>query len=224
VSPRRLALGQFGGKGRAASCRTAADRLALCFLDHLRLGIALARVMALFSGRLPRCSNDFTSHVETGPRLAFESQGFHPQGVFLDQCGSCVDCVRHWRLVCGGTVLARGNSGNFRCAQLPLSLILNATTESIPELYAILITRAILCVCSVLHTFKNRFGVTNLQSPIEKTATSVQRRSRSLRGKAMSDTEQRGDREPWPEVREADEGARQRACASHDRKLAQATS
>ena len=38
--------------------------------------VAFARVMALFSRCLPRFSNDFTGHVETGPRLAFESQGF----------------------------------------------------------------------------------------------------------------------------------------------------
>jgi hypothetical protein len=42
----------------------------------------------LFSGRLPLFSNDFTSHVETGPRLAFESQGYRRKGVSLDQYGS----------------------------------------------------------------------------------------------------------------------------------------
>jgi hypothetical protein len=54
----------------------------------MRLGIAFARVRALFSGRLPRFSNDFTSDVETGPRLAFEAQEFRRKAVFLDQYGS----------------------------------------------------------------------------------------------------------------------------------------
>jgi hypothetical protein len=53
----------------------------------MRLGIAFARVRALFAGRLPQFSNDFTSNVETGSRLAFEAQQFRPKGVFLDQYG-----------------------------------------------------------------------------------------------------------------------------------------
>jgi hypothetical protein len=79
---------QFGGKGRAGRFRAAADRLAFPFLDDLRLGIAFARVRALFSGCLPRFSNDFTSQVETGPRLAFETQQFRRKGVSLYQYGS----------------------------------------------------------------------------------------------------------------------------------------
>ena len=39
MPPRGLAVDQFGGKGRTGMCRTAADRLALRFLDHLRPGI-----------------------------------------------------------------------------------------------------------------------------------------------------------------------------------------
>ena len=95
-------MDRIGGKGRAGRCRAAADRPAFpfLFLEDLRLKIVFARVRALFSGRLPRFSNDFTSDVETGPRLAFESQEFRRKGVFLDQYGSRVDCVRHWCLVC----------------------------------------------------------------------------------------------------------------------------
>ncbi len=81
-------MDRFGGKGRAGRFPAAADRLAFPFLDDMRLAIAFARVRALFSGRLPRFSNDFTNHVETGPRLAFESQEFRHEGIFLDQYGS----------------------------------------------------------------------------------------------------------------------------------------
>lgn len=88
MPPRGLAVDQFGAKGRVGRVRAAADRLLFRFLDDLRLGSVFARVRALFSGRLPRFSNDFTSQVETGPRLAFESQEFRRKGISLDQHGS----------------------------------------------------------------------------------------------------------------------------------------
>ena len=49
---------------------------------------------------LPQFSNDFTSHVESGPGLAFESQAFRQKNAFLDQPSCRIDCVRHWRLAC----------------------------------------------------------------------------------------------------------------------------
>ena len=42
----------------------------------------------LFFMRLPQFSNNFTSHVERGPGLAFGSHGFRQKSVFLDQPGS----------------------------------------------------------------------------------------------------------------------------------------
>jgi len=37
------------------------------------------------SSRLPQFPNNFTSHIENGPRLAFESQEFQQKSAFLDQ-------------------------------------------------------------------------------------------------------------------------------------------
>ena len=45
-----------------------------------------------------RNSNNFTSHVERAPGLAFGSHGFRQKNAFLDQPGSRIDCVWHWRL------------------------------------------------------------------------------------------------------------------------------
>src|SRR4029077_3915403 len=45
--------------------------------------------------RFPQSSNKFTSHVERGPGLAFGSPGFRQKSAFLDQPGSCIDCVWH---------------------------------------------------------------------------------------------------------------------------------
>src|SRR6266850_5741493 len=50
--------------------------------------------------RLPRFSNNFTSDVERGPGLAFESHGFGQKSAFLDQPGFRIDCVCHYRLHC----------------------------------------------------------------------------------------------------------------------------
>src|SRR5260370_34914868 len=50
--------------------------------------------------RLPQFSNNFTNHVERGPRLASESHGFRQKSAFLDQPSSRIDCVWHYRLAC----------------------------------------------------------------------------------------------------------------------------
>src|SRR5216684_2800993 len=50
--------------------------------------------------RLPQFSNNFTSHVERGPGLAFGSHGFRQKSAFLDQPDSRIDCAWHWHLAC----------------------------------------------------------------------------------------------------------------------------
>jgi hypothetical protein len=45
--------------------------------------------------RLPQFSNNFPSHIENVPGLAFESQGFRQKSSFLDQLGFRIDCVCH---------------------------------------------------------------------------------------------------------------------------------
>src|SRR5260221_14205801 len=45
--------------------------------------------------RLPQFSNNFTSHVERGPGLAFGSHGFRQKSAFLDQPGSRIGLVCH---------------------------------------------------------------------------------------------------------------------------------
>src|SRR5256712_10596280 len=67
-----------------------------------RPGQGRKRVREAGTEKVSRFSNDFTSHVEKGPGLALESQGFRHKGAFLDQDGSCFDCICHWRLLYSG--------------------------------------------------------------------------------------------------------------------------
>jgi hypothetical protein len=48
--------------------------------------------------RLSQFSNNFTGHVERGPRLALESHRFRQKSAFLNPPCSRIDCVWHWHL------------------------------------------------------------------------------------------------------------------------------
>src|SRR5713226_7739379 len=64
--------------------------------------------------RLPQFSNNFTSRIESGPGLAFEWHGFRKKSDFLDQPGSRIDCVCHWRSSAGAD-LARPPANEKTC-------------------------------------------------------------------------------------------------------------
>src|SRR5258708_8884184 len=69
--------------------------------------------------RLPQFSNNFTTHVERAPGLAFGSHGFRQKNAFLDQPGSRIDCAWHSRLASVYTNAPDCHARSFTVTLLP---------------------------------------------------------------------------------------------------------